>query len=321
LTFLVSYINIRFVDLTNPISRAFSVILEPSTRYKVTLLLELLHQTDSLTVYTSPSSVIPLKATFPISINMPPISGQSILIIGGSSGIGAAAAKLAAAEGVKVSIASSNPTRIANAVKAIEKSVANAKITGYTIDLTSDDVEDLLEKLFSDVTTANGAKLDHIITTANTVNMKPLADVTADYLRDSTKFSLIVPMLIGKLAPRFLNPSYKSSIILTSGRIAEKPVKGYTMGAFRATGLYGLTRALALDLAPLRVNIVSPGATETEMWGDEQQRAQRREMMKNRMLLGKVGDAEEVGEAYIYLMKNSNSTGSVVSSDGGAFVQ
>jgi NAD(P)-dependent dehydrogenase (short-subunit alcohol dehydrogenase family) len=91
------------------------------------------------------------------------------------------------------------------------------------------------------------------------------------------------------------------------------------MGAYRAAGLYGLTRALALDLAPIRVNIVSPGATE--MWGDEQQRAQRREMMKSRMLLGKVGTAEEVGEAYVYLMKDSNTTGIVVSSDGGALIQ
>jgi NAD(P)-dependent dehydrogenase (short-subunit alcohol dehydrogenase family) len=252
---------------------------------------------------------------------MPPISGQSILIIGGSSGIGAATAKLAAAEGVNVSIASSNPTRVANAIKAISTSGPHAKITGYIIDLTSDEVEAHLEKLFTDITTANGAKLDHIITTANTVNMKPLSEITASYLRDSSKFTLIAPMMIGKLGPRFLKPSYRSSIILTSGRIAEKPVKGYTMGAYPAAGIYGLTRALALDLAPVRVNVVSPGATETELWGDEGKRKQMREMMTGRMLLGKVGDAEEVAEAYVYLMKNTNSTGSVVGSDGGSFLQ
>jgi len=93
------------------------------------------------------------------------------------------------------------------------------------------------------------------------------------------------------------------------------------MGAYPAAGIYGLTRALALDLAPVRVNVVSPGATETEMWGDEVKRKQMREMMEGRMLLGKVGDAEEVAEAYVYLMKNTNSTGSVVGSDGGAFLQ
>jgi NAD(P)-dependent dehydrogenase (short-subunit alcohol dehydrogenase family) len=252
---------------------------------------------------------------------MPSIRGQSILIIGGSSGIGAGVAKLAAADGVNISIASSNPTRVANAVKGIETYVPDAKIKGYTIDITSPDIEVLLEKLFSDVTAANGTRLDHIIYTANTLNMKPLPEITAEYLRDSGQFSLIAPMLIGKLGPKFLNPGPKSSLILTSGRVAERPVKGYTMGAHRAAGLYGMTRALALDLAPIRVNIVSPGATETEMWGDEAQRAARREMMKKLLLLGKAGTPEEVGEAYIYLMKDSNATGTVVHSDGGSLIQ
>ena len=252
---------------------------------------------------------------------MPSIRGQSILIIGGSSGIGAGVAKLAAADGVTVAIASSNPARVTNTVKAIGDSVPNAKINGFTIDLTSDDVEALLEELFSNVTAANGTKLDHIIYTANQLNMKPLSEVTVSYLRDSNQFSLIAPMLIAKLGPKYLNPGPKSSLILTSGRVAERPVKGYTMGAHRAAGLYGLTRALALDLAPIRVNIVSPGATETEMWGDEATRAPRREMMKKLILLGKAGTPEEVGEAYIYLMKDSNATGSVVNSDGGALLQ
>lgn len=252
---------------------------------------------------------------------MPPISGQSILIIGGSSGIGAGVAKLAAIEGVTVAIASSNAAKVANTVKAIQDSVANANISGYIIDLKSDDVEAHLEKLFSDVTAANGVKLDHIIYTANSFTMTTLATVTADWLRNSSKFSLVAPTLIGKLAPRFLNPGPKSSLVLTSGRVAEKPAKAFTMGSYPAAGLYGLTRALALDLAPIRVNCVSPGATETEMWGDEASRAQRRKILGPMILLGKAGLPEEVGEAYIYLMKDSNTTGTIVNSDGGALIQ
>jgi NAD(P)-dependent dehydrogenase (short-subunit alcohol dehydrogenase family) len=252
---------------------------------------------------------------------MPPITGQSILIIGGSSGIGAAVAKLAAAQGVHVSIASSNPTRVENAVNAINSSVPNAQIRGYTCDVNTDDVESRLEKLLSDVTTATGSLLDHIVYTANVFNLKPVTEVTVEYLRASSQFALVTPMLIAKLAPRFLNQSYKSSLILTTGVVAERPVKGFTVGSARASGLIGLTRGLALDLAPLRVNVVSPGATETEMWGDEEQRAQRREGYSKVALLGKPGTAEEVGEAYIYLMKDSNSTGSCVNTNGGALVK
>jgi len=252
---------------------------------------------------------------------MPPITGQSILIIGGSSGIGAAVAKLAAAEGVLVSTASSNPTRVSNAIKAIETSLPKAKITGYTIDLNTDDVDSRLEKLLIDVTTANGSKLDHIILTANIVNMKPIAEVTIPYLRSCNQFSFIVTLLLAKLAPTFLKPSYTSSLILSTGAIADKPVKGFTLGAFRAAGIVGLTRALAIELAPVRVNVVSPGPTDTEMWGDEEMRRQRREFFGRVALLGKAGSAEEVGEAYVYLMKDSNATGACVNTSGGALVQ
>ena len=89
------------------------------------------------------------------------------------------------------------------------------------------------------------------------------------------------------------------------------------MQAAYGAGLYGMTRGLALDLAPRRVNCVSPGATITELWGPKEMREKRAEMMKERMLLGKVGSPEEVAEVYVYLMRSWNATGSVVSSNGG----
>ena len=57
-------------------------------------------------------------------------------------------------------------------------------------------------------------------------------------------FSHVAPMLIAKLAPRFLNSSYRSSVIYTSGVVGDKPVKGYIIGSYRAAGLFGFTRAL-----------------------------------------------------------------------------
>lgn len=252
---------------------------------------------------------------------MPSITGQSILVIGGSSGIGAAVAQLAAAQGVRVAIASSNPARVAHAVKRVEAAVPEAKITGYTIDLNSDDIEPHLVKLFTDVTAAHGEPLDHVVYTAGVFNIKPIEQTTADYLRDCAQLGLIAQVLVAKLAPRFLNKSYHSSLTFTSGRIAEKPVQGYAVAAAWAAALFGLTRTLALDLAPIRVNYVSPGPTDTEMWGEGEQRAHRREMFTKTALLGKPGSAEEVAEAYIYLMKDSNNTGSCVSTSGGVLLQ
>ena len=114
---------------------------------------------------------------------------------------------------------------------------------------------------------------------------------------------------------------YTSSITFTNGQIAEKPIPNYTVYSGGAAGLVGMVRNLALDMAPLRVNLVSPGATKTEMWGPPEQREMVAKMYGEKALLGKAGLPEEVGEAYIYLMKNSDATGSVVSSNGGSVLQ
>jgi NAD(P)-dependent dehydrogenase (short-subunit alcohol dehydrogenase family) len=253
---------------------------------------------------------------------MPSIKGQSILVIGGSSGIGAAVAELVAQAGARhVAIASSNPTRVADAVEKLKAASPDANITGYPCDLSNDDVESRLEQLFTDITTTTEAKLDHVVFTAAILKQKPLSELTVEFLRDAGHLGLTTPLLIAKLSPRFLNQTYKSSLIFTSGRIGQKPVQGYTLGSAYAAALFGLTRSLAIDLAPCRVNVVSPGATETEMWGPEESRAQRREIISKSSLLGKPGSPEEVGEAYIYLMKDTNTTGTIISTSGGSLLQ
>ena len=260
---------------------------------------------------------------------MPSISGQSILVIGGSSGIGAAVAKLALAEGVHITIASSNSTRVSNAVKSLEAANPEGFVKGYTFDLRRPDLEAGLEKLLSDITgtsndqaTNESQLLDHIIFTAGTMTNKPLAEVDTEYISDMALKGIAPLLLIAKLAPRFMNQSPKSSLIFTGGRVDEKPVPDYVAGSFFAAGLHGLVRGLAFDRAPqLRVNLVSPGATDTELWDQDGNRAGRREYVTNTALLKKVGLPEEVAEAYMYLMKDSNATGICVRSSGGALVQ
>ena len=188
---------------------------------------------------------------------------------------------------------------------------------GHECDLKNDDIESRLEKLFTDVTTVG--LLDHIIYTAGIIEVKPVPEVDVDYLRSSGQLAFVAPLVVAKLAPRFLKSDYTSSLIFTSGRVAERPLANYSVAAYYAAGLYGLTRNLALDLAPLRVNLVSPGSTDTELWGPN--RAQMREMVAKNALLGKAGTAEEVAEAYVYLMKNTDATGSCVSTNGGALLK
>lgn len=116
---------------------------------------------------------------------MPPIKGQSVVIIGGSSGIGAAAAKLACVEGLKVAIASSNQSRVDQAIKKIQDIVPDAQISGFTVDISGNDMESRLEKLFTDVTETNGGQIDHVILTAGVANIKPISEFTTDYFKEA----------------------------------------------------------------------------------------------------------------------------------------
>ena len=261
---------------------------------------------------------------------MPSIRGQSILIIGGSSGIGAAVAKLALAEGVRVSIASSNESRVSKTVKSLESSYPGASIKGYTFALCRPALESGIEKLLSDVTTSSGSDgiskdshlLDHIIFTAATVLNKPLAEIDDKYVADMAHAGIASLAFLAKLSPRFVKKSVTSSLIVTGGRVDEKPVPDYLVSSFVAAGLHGFVRALALDRAPdLRVNLVSPGATDTELWDQGGNRAGMRQYVESSALLKKAGSPEEVAEAYIYLMKDSNATGICVRSSGGVLLQ
>lgn len=82
------------------------------------------------------------------------------------------------------------------------------------------------------------------------------------------------------------------------------------------TGLRGLIRNLALDWKSLRVNLVSPGVVDTPLWGPQGVS----EAIKKSTALGKVGTIEEVDGAYVYLMKDTNATGSCISTNGGSLL-
>lgn len=255
------------------------------------------------------------------AVNMPPISGKRVLILGGSSGIGFAVAKQAIAEHAHIIIASSNEGRVNAAVQKLVSAAPDAphKPEGYSIDLNSDDVETNLIGLLNNVTKNGAEPLDHIITTAGRPDVRPVAQADLKYLVKSAQMPVFVSILLAKVGPSFLREGYGSSIILTSGQVGEKPMPGYSVLAAYAAAQLGLVRNLAIDLAPRRVNLVSPGATETELWGEH--REMLRGVIAAKSLLGKPGAAEEVAEAYLYLMKNTDATGSIVSSNAGSTLQ
>ncbi|KAK6825646.1 Glucose/ribitol dehydrogenase [Apiospora arundinis] len=201
---------------------------------------------------------------------MAPLEGQYLLIIGGSSGTGFSVAKLALASGAKVAMASSSADKVQRAVSRLggDGDGGSDQVSGHVVSLASADPEAALEHLFTEVTQGGQQSLDHIINTAGRGMPRPIVEIDLASANELARLPLFVPMLIGKLAPRFLKSGgvkSNSSIIFTSRQVAEKPIPGYSVLAAFVSAQHGLARHLAVDLAPIRVNVVAPGPTETEM--------------------------------------------------------
>lgn len=233
------------------------------------------------------------------------LEGKRIIILGGSSGIGLATAMAAGAEGAEVVIASSNQTRMEAAVKKLP---STAK--GYVVDLSE---EDQIRDFFKSI-----GKFDHLVYTAGE-NISISAITESDVAHARKYFDI-------RYWGAYLSAKYGSasireggSITLTSGIASARPGKGWSLGASICGAMDALTRALAMELSPTRVNIVSPGVVKTDLWSSLSA-ADREQLYKataEALPVKKVGDAEEIAQTYLYLMKQSYSTGQVVTVDGG----
>ncbi|PBP22612.1 short chain dehydrogenase [Diplocarpon rosae] len=244
------------------------------------------------------------------------LAGKHVLIIGGTSGIGFAVAEASIESGAFVTVSSSNSERVNSSVEKLKKSYPGAKVTGYTCDLSKPSLEQDIEALFQQV-----GKLDHIVFTAgDKLASMPIQSITYEAIIRAGQIRFIAPLLVAKVGSKYLNPGPASSIVLTSGHVADRPIPEWSIVAGYCAGLHGMTRNLAIDLKPIRVNLVSPAAVVTELWKDMSQ-DQQQEMFKGiaeKVPTGHVGKPEEVAEAYLWLMKDSNVTGNIAASDSGA---
>ncbi|KAF3922401.1 hypothetical protein AA313_de0203913 [Arthrobotrys entomopaga] len=252
------------------------------------------------------------------------LKGKRVLIVGGTSGIGFGVAEACIEHGAIVTVASSQQTKVTSAVDRLKSAYPDsaANVTGKTCDLSADNMEENIKSLY-DFATSNGThKLDHVVDTAgDTQNMsQKLASFT--YAPDPTygRVRYFGPMMLAKYAMEYVNSSAESSLTFTSGVMAHKPREGLSAFIGMASAKECMSRALAVDMKPIRVNTVSPGAIKTEMWdmfGDEKKVAGMVEMFKAKTLTGRVGTPEDTAESYIYCMKNYFLTGTTLHAEGG----
>ena len=234
------------------------------------------------------------------------LTGKRVLVLGGTSGIGFGTAELAASEGAAVVVVSSKREKVDRAIARLPKGAE-----GYTVDLGK---EAQIQAFFEQI----GA-FDHLVVTAgDAVNFKGLSETNVEQAKQFFEVRFWGTFM----AVKYGSPHIRSggSIVLTTGIVGQRPRKGWMLGAAMAGAGEALTRALAVELAPIRVNAVCPGAVRTELWGmmsDEQQTTLAQSIGQS-MLVGRVGEPSDLAQAYLYLMREGYSTGQVIVVDGGA---
>jgi NAD(P)-dependent dehydrogenase (short-subunit alcohol dehydrogenase family) len=234
-----------------------------------------------------------------------PIQGKRVVVVGGTSGIGLSTAKAFLNESAQVIIASRSASKLSEAKKAL-----GGNVEAYELDFRS---EEKVAEFFNKV-----GKFDHLVITAGDGAMGLFSDLPVVNVREAFDSKFWGQYLTARAALPYLNEV--SSITLTSGVYGVRPPKGASTLAAINSAVEGLVRGLAVDLAPIRVNVVSPGIVDTPIYAGmpEEQRQGMFAGIAQQLPVGRIATPEDIAESYVYLAKNGFTTGSVVLIDGGA---
>jgi NAD(P)-dependent dehydrogenase (short-subunit alcohol dehydrogenase family) len=232
-------------------------------------------------------------------------SQQRVVVLGGSSGLGLAVAREVVAQGAGAVIASSNADRVKQAIATL-----GGKAEGHTLDLADEQaIQSFFQKL---------GDFDHLVFTAgDTLQLNGLEATDLKKARHAFEVRYWAVLAAVKYASSHIRKG--GSIVLTTGIAGERPHKGWTLAASVCGAIVSLTRALAVELAPIRVNAVSPGVVRTDLWKNmpEKDRNSMFESMGKALLVGRVGEASDIARAYLFLMQEGYSTGQTIVVDGG----
>jgi NAD(P)-dependent dehydrogenase (short-subunit alcohol dehydrogenase family) len=231
--------------------------------------------------------------------------GQRMLVIGGSSGIGLATAQLAAAAGARVTIASRGQAKLDAALGSLGTGIGTAVLD------TRD--EGALSHFF-----AATEAWDHVVISAA---QTPSGSIRGLALGDA-KAAMDSKFWGAYQVARDARIREEGSLTFISGFLSVRPsASSVLQGAINAA-LEALARGLALELAPVRVNAVSPGLIDTPLWG--RMEAEKREAMFARAAANlparRMGQAEDIARAIIFLATTPFATGSTVRVDGGGAI-
>jgi NAD(P)-dependent dehydrogenase (short-subunit alcohol dehydrogenase family) len=232
------------------------------------------------------------------------LKGKSVLIAGGSSGIGLATAKSAHSLGARVILTS----------RDLQKAVRTAAQVGTGVVPMQLDInnEASVNSLFRSLD-----PVDHIYIAAGSTTIAPLLDNQLEELLKGFNERVVGSLRVVQAAIPRINEG--GSITFTGGISTDRPIAGAWVSGLGTASAEQLARVLVMEFPHIRFNAVSPGYTDTPMW-DQILGEKREEVLANvakTLPIKKVADPEEVAAAVIFLMCNRSITGEVIHIDGG----
>ncbi len=232
------------------------------------------------------------------------LRGQTVVVIGGSAGIGLETARLARTAGADVVLTARNAGRLERA--ATEVGAVRAVAFEATDPVALDDFFAELPR-----------PVDHVLVTAGRPYYGPLAEIDVEQARRSVDDQLWLPVNVARHAIGTVRPG--GTLIFMSGTGARRPGPGLAIPGAVAAAVRALVANLALEVAPVRVNLIAAGFVDTplsaELLGDDLD--ERREHLRETLPVGRVVGPEDVADLAVQIMVNTALTGATFDIDGG----
>jgi NAD(P)-dependent dehydrogenase (short-subunit alcohol dehydrogenase family) len=234
----------------------------------------------------------------------PELLGQTVIVLGGSAGIGLETARRARAEGADVILTGHNPDRLQQAAGEVG---ANGTAAFDAAD------PDALERFFRDLP----APIDHVMVTAGQPHYGPLADMDFAEMREALDDHLMLALQVARGAGDRVRPG--GTLVFMGGTGARRPAAGLTLASTQTVALPALIANLALELAPVRVNLIAAGFVDTplsaSLLGDQLE--ERRKELRDTLPIGRVVRPTDVAALAVHVMTNTALTGATFDIDGG----
>jgi NAD(P)-dependent dehydrogenase (short-subunit alcohol dehydrogenase family) len=234
----------------------------------------------------------------------PQLAGQTVVVIGGSAGIGLETARRARAEGAEVILAGRNPDRLRQA--GLE--VGAQRTAAFDANDTAS-----LERFFRDLP----APIDHVLVTAGGPRYIPLLEMSADDVREAIAGHVVLALEVARSAAGKMRSG--GTLLLMGGTGGRRISRDLGIVSAATAVLPPFTAALALELAPVRVNLIAAGFVDTplsaSLLGDRLE--ERRNELRTKLPIGRVVGPADVAALAVHIMTNTALTGATYDIDGG----